>query len=251
MKCLAEIGKEETVVTVVDQDEEESIVDAPLPVGTIPFLAPQPVAAQEPEAWKIICTYKGHSLTFTTHYPEDVQQYESRPERYKVIPLYDHTAPCARCAEHIEYGTRNLRKRSVELADVCAERDKLEAKIKELSKLLEAQPFRSERVKELEADLADYKLEKTARKWAVEVLEQYKAECKQQAAEIDSLRKIIDEEAKDSGAVIIENESLTCRLAAAGAVIEAVKNFINTPITVESCRAMNEAAAAYQKGGRE
>ena len=54
---------------------------------------------------------------------------------WTIRPLYaapQPPAPCPKCAEHIEYGTRNLRRRSVELAEVCAERDALQAKVAEL-----------------------------------------------------------------------------------------------------------------------
>jgi len=59
----------------------------------------KPVAAQEPITWLVEHTYRGSTVTFTTHHPQDIPQYLYRPEQYKVTPCYDHAAPCARCEE--------------------------------------------------------------------------------------------------------------------------------------------------------
>jgi len=55
----------------------------------------KPVAAQEPITWLVEHTYRGSTVTFTTHHPQDIPQYLYRPEQYKVTPCYDHAAPCA------------------------------------------------------------------------------------------------------------------------------------------------------------
>lgn len=55
--------------------------------------------ASELGVWLIEHTYRNQTTVFTTHHPEDIQQYLDRPELYKVTPFYDHAKPCERCAE--------------------------------------------------------------------------------------------------------------------------------------------------------
>ena len=55
---------------------------------------------------------------------------------WTIKPLYTNPQPpepCPKCVEHIEYGTHHLRRRSEELAEVCTERDALQAKVAEQS----------------------------------------------------------------------------------------------------------------------
>ena len=110
----------------------ELVADTLLGTANRVLNALKPVAAQEPIFW---ACYAKDKLVEVTNNTEYVHTFKCNfPLTHRIVPLYDHAVPCARCAELgktvIEQGG-NISKLEATIIQCGVEASELQAKITE------------------------------------------------------------------------------------------------------------------------